>query len=253
MASWSTTRKYGYFFALVVAIIVLVGIPAFLLFYEAPTCFDGGKNGTERGVDCGGACVKLCLADFAAPRVLWVHSTRVVPGIYNALSYVQNPNQGVRTGLIAYVFKLYDAEGILVASREGSTFIPAGQRFAVFEGAIRTGLRVPVRTTFEFSSDPEWQIGSQLTSIRVLTIDVSTSTSPEATVRIENTSLDRGFSDIDAFIILYDKDDNRLSFSKTVIPRIDPGDSRFLYFTWPEPFSAEVFRSELIFMASEAI
>lgn len=251
--SWSTTRKYGYFFALIVAIIVLVGIPGFLLFYRAPTCFDGKQNGAERGTDCGGSCVKLCLADFAAPRILWAYSTRVVPGVYNALSYVQNPNQGVQAGPVSYVFKLYDAEGILVASREGRAFIPAGQRFAVFESALRTGLRVPTRTTFEFSSDPEWRAGTPFSSMKVLSIDLSASNSPEATVRVQNTALNKGFANVVAVIVLYDKDDNRISFSKTVIPKIGPNEPQSIYFTWPEPFSSEVLRSELLFQAPEAI
>jgi hypothetical protein len=251
--SWSTTRKYGYFFALVVAIIVLVGVPGFLLFYKAPTCFDGKQNGGERGVDCGGACVKLCLADFAAPRVLWTYSARVVPGIYNTLSYIQNPNQGVQAGPVSYVFKLYDADGILVASREGKAFIPAGQRFAVFESAIRTGQRIPTRTTFEFSSDPEWRVGKPFMSLRVLSIDIATSTAPGAGVRVENMFRDQGFSNVTAIIVLYDRDDNRISFSRTIIPKIGPGESLPIYFTWPEPFSSEVFRSELLFMAPDSI
>jgi hypothetical protein len=251
--SWSTTRKYGYLSAFVMAVIVLVGVPAFLLLYKAPTCFDGKQNGAERGIDCGGACVKLCLADFASPRVLWTYSTRVVPGVYNALSYIQNPNQGVRAGPVSYVFKLYDAEGILVASREGKAFIPAGQRFAVFEGAVRTGQRIPTRTTFEFSSDPEWRAGNPFVSLRVLSIDLATSTAPGASVLVENTALDRGFSNVVASIILYDKDDNRVSFSRTIIPKIGPGESLPIYFTWPEPFSTEILRSELLFLAPDSI
>lgn len=252
MASWSTTRKYGYLSALVIVLVVLVGVPAFLLLYRAPTCFDGRQNGEERGVDCGGACVKLCLADFADPRVLWSYSTRVVPGVYNSMAYIQNPNQGVEAKDLSYVFKLYDAEGLLVASREGRAFVPAGQRTAIFEGAIKTGSRAPTRTTFEFTTTPEWERGESFTSIRVLSIDLSSSDTPSATVRVENQALDRGFSGVDAAIVLYDKDDNRVSFSKTVISSMAPGETLTLYFTWPEAFSSEVFRSELLFSVPRA-
>lgn len=253
MASWSTTRKYGYLSALVIVLAILGGVPAFLLFYSAPTCFDGKQNGEEGGVDCGGACVKLCLADFADPRVLWSYSTRVVPGVYNSMAYVQNPNQGVEASGLPYVFKLYDAEGLLVASREGRAFVPAGQRTAIFEGAIRTGSRSPTRTTFEFVTSPEWERGESFTSLRVLSIDLASSGTPTATVRVENQALDRGFSNVDAAIVLYDKDDNRVSFSKTVIGKIAPGETQTLYFTWPEAFSSEIFRSELLFSVPKEV
>jgi hypothetical protein len=247
MASWSTTRKYGYLSALIFAIGVFVGVPGFLLFYKAPTCFDGKQNGGERGVDCGGACVRLCLADFAAPRVLWSYSQRIVPGVYNSLAYVQNPNQAVQAGPVAYVFRLYDAEGLLVAQREGSAFIPAGQKVAVFEGSVRTGERVPAKTTFEFTSDPDWRKGAPFTSLKTLLIDLATSSSPSVEVRIENSSLDRGFSNVVATVVLYDGNDNRVAFSRTVVSKIGPGESQVLYFTWPEPFPVDIVRSEVLF------
>ncbi|MFA6158628.1 MAG: hypothetical protein WC763_03330 [Candidatus Paceibacterota bacterium] len=249
MASWSNTRKYGYLTALIASIVIFVGVPTLLLLYRAPTCFDGKQNGGESGIDCGGACAKLCLADFAAPHILWSYSTRVAPGVFNAVAYVQNPNQSVQASSMRYLFRLYDDQGLLVAQRTGSAFIPAGQRLAVFEGGIQTGSRSPAKTTFEFTSDPEWRAGQPFTSLRVTFVDIATSTSPSAEVRVENQALDRGFSDITAILVLYDKDDNRVTFSKTVISKILPGGSEILYFTWPEAFPSDIVRSEVLFSA----
>ena len=250
MASWSTKRKYGYFFALVTLVLIFLGVPAFYVLYTPPTCFDGKQNGAERGVDCGGACVKLCLADFAAPRILWSYSMKIVPGVYNALAYVQNPNQSVQTESISYVFRLYDSEGILIAQRLGSAFIPAGQRIGVFESGIRTGERIPTKTTFEFTSEPDWRAGVAFTSMRTLSIDLATSTSPRAEVRVQNEAPDRGFSNLIVYIILYDKNDNRVAFSRTIIPKIAATETQTLYFTWPEAFAENIVRSEVLFVPS---
>ncbi len=250
MASWATKRKYGYFFALVILVLLFVGVPAFYLLYTPPTCFDGKQNGEERGVDCGGACVKLCLADFASPRVLWSYSMKIVPGVYNALAYVQNPNQSVQAGSVSYQFKMYDFEGILVAQRSGSAYIPAGQRLAIFEGGIQTGVRVPTKTTFEFTSEPDWRAGTAFTSMKTLSIDLATGTSPRAEARVQNESANMTFSNVNVYIVLYNKDDNRVAFSKTVISQIGPTETQTLYFTWPEAFAEDIVRSEVLFVPS---
>jgi len=249
MASWSTKRKYGYFSALIILLVLFVGVPLFLLFYQTPTCSDGKQNGGERGIDCGGKCSRLCPADFSANRILWSYSMRVVPGVYNALTYVQNPNQSVEIKSLAYIFKLYDAEGILITQKTGTAFVPAGQKFVVFEGGIRTGERVPVKTTFEFTGEPAWRPGSVLGALHTLNVDLSQNSAPKADIKVKNDAVDKSFSNIDTFIVLYDKDDNRVSFSKTVIESIGPTESKTLYFTWPEAFSRPVVRTEVIFMA----
>ena len=248
MATWSTERKYAYFFAFAALLVILAGVPLFFIFYKAPTCSDGKQNGNERGIDCGGSCSKLCPADFAAPRVLWSYSVQVVPSIYNALAYVQNPNNLVQAKSLPYEFKLYDDQGLLVAQRDGYTSVPAGQKFAVFESSIDVGNRVPVRTTFEFTGTPEWVPGTILSSIRVLNTNLSQGNKPAAEVSIENSSVDQSFSNVTAVIILYDKDDNRISFSKTLIDSLNPTEKKSIYYTWQGPFSVPVVRTEVLFM-----
>jgi len=248
MATWSTRRKYGYFFIFVVALIAAIGLPSFFIFYRAPSCADGIQNQGERGIDCGGPCVRLCPADFAAPRVLWSYSVKIVPGVYNALAYVQNPNPNVKVDSLPYEFKLYDSQGLLVSSRQGVAHVPAGQKFAVFEGGIMTGNRVPVRTTFEFSGTPDWTPGQMLTKVRAENINLTEGESPRAEVSIKNDSPSDSFSNIDAFIILYDKTDNRVTFSKTLIESIGPGETQTLTYTWPEAFPTKIIRSEVLFV-----
>src|SRR3989344_5782318 len=44
MASWSLKRKSFYLLIALLVLVVFVGIPTFLRFYEAPTCTDGKQN-----------------------------------------------------------------------------------------------------------------------------------------------------------------------------------------------------------------
>lgn len=247
MASWSSRRKYAYFFVFVVALVIIIGVPLVYFLYEKPSCFDGKQNGTERGIDCSGSCAKLCPADFSAPRVLWSFSMKVVPGVYNALAYVQNPNL-VEAKQVPYTFKFYDDKGMIITEKRGKTFVPAGQKFAVFEGGIQTQSMI-VRTTFEFGDVPSWTQGEVLSKIKVLNTILDQGSRPSAEVSIENISLEEDFSNIDAFIILYDAEDNRVAFSKTIIESIKAGESHILYFTWPESFVKPVVRTEILFVA----
>ncbi len=184
------------------------------------------------------------------PRVIWAYASQVVPGVYNLLAYVQNPNQAVEAVNLPYIFKMYDDKGILVSQKEGTVFIPAGQKLAVFEGGIRTGERIPAITTFEFTSLPDWRPGTIFSAVRLLSVNLDQSASPSAEVKVKNDTVDQTVSNLTAFIILYDKDDNRVNFSKTLVDQIAPGEQKSLYFTWPQPLSANIVRSEVLFVAN---
>ncbi len=227
---------------------LLIGVPAFFLFYKAPTCFDAKQNGGERGIDCGGKCARLCPLDFAAPRVLWSYSMRVVPNVYNAIAYVQNPNQAVEAKAVSYIFKLYDIEGLLITQKTGYAFVPAGQKFAVFEGGVNTGVRIPARTTFEFTETAPWRRGDVLMKLKTDDIKVNEGERPSARAVVKNIAVDETFSNIDAVIVLYDKDDNRVAFSKTVLEKIGADETQEIFFTWQEPFLRPIVRTEVLYM-----
>ncbi|PJE74621.1 MAG: hypothetical protein COV01_01155 [Candidatus Taylorbacteria bacterium CG10_big_fil_rev_8_21_14_0_10_41_48] len=249
--SWSGKRKFGYFALFIVAIILFAGVPVFFTVYKPATCTDNKQNQGERGVDCGGPCNRLCSADFSEPRVLWTYSSRVVPGVYNAMAYGENPNQSVGAENVSYSIKLYDAQGILVAEKKGRGSIPPGSKFALFEGGIQTGQRIPTRATLEFTSPIDWVPARPYTSLKTISIDViPDGAGTRAEAKIKNEYVSTIISGIDAFIVLYDKDGNRVAFSKTRIESITPSESQILYFTWPEAVASRVVKTELIFSGS---
>lgn len=249
--SWSGKRKLGYLTVFLGAIALFAGVPVFFSVYERPTCTDGKMNQGERGVDCGGPCAQLCSADFTEPRIFWTYQTRVVSGVYNVMAYGENPNQSVGAENVPYSFKLYDAEGILVAEKKGKGSIPPGSKFAFFEGGIQTGKREPVRATVEILSSPEWVLSRAYTSLRTLSIDVSSDDAgTRAEARIKNEYVNTTIADINAFIVLYDADGNRIAFSRTRIESIAPGETQSLYFTWPEAIATKVVKTELVFSGS---
>lgn len=247
MASWSTKRKSLYTAIFIIIAVIIVGIPLFFIFYRSPTCSDGIQNQDERGIDCGGVCSKLCQTDFLEPLILWSRSTKVSKGIYNAVALVENPNLGKGTSNANYIFKFYDSENILIKEIKSSTDIPPGQIFAVFISGINFGDRIPMRSTFSFSSNIDWQKRDKFDlSLPVSNKIISNEdTTPRIDAVISNSSVST-ISNIELVVLAYDENDNVVGTSKTFLDSLSAGGSQKISFTWREPFGSKVMRFDII-------
>src|SRR3989344_6469515 len=92
MVSWSTRRKSIYIGGTLLVFLFALALPLWYVSYEAPSCQDGFKNQGELGTDCGGPCSLLCKAQALSPIVHWQRAFKVKDGLYNVMSYVENPN-----------------------------------------------------------------------------------------------------------------------------------------------------------------
>ena len=108
MSTWGTKRRNTIIFIILAFFLIIAGIISFALFYEEPTCFDGKRNGNEIGIDCGGSCELLCELQIIEPLVHWTRYFEVVPGVYNVLAYLENPNVTDGADRVDYIFKLFD-------------------------------------------------------------------------------------------------------------------------------------------------
>src|SRR3989344_5472932 len=191
---------------------------------ETPTCADNKQNGNEAGVDCGGSCVKACLFQVDEVAVLWTRSFRVVPGRYNAVTYLENHNKNLAVNKINYKFRFADENNVYIGKREGSTFIPPSGKFAVFEPGIDIGNSIPVYTTFEFTQVPDWVSVSQekIKQLQVLVSNIILSDdkiSPALSATITNSSF-FVIPDISVVVILYDSNRNAVSVSRTYVDEL---------------------------------
>lgn len=236
----------------VILVVLAVGLYiAWPYISREPTCFDGKQNGDEFGVDCGGACDLVCEAQAEELVVLWSNATEIVPGRYNAVAYIQNPNAFAGVSYIRYEFKLYDRDNLLIKKRTGSTFIDAKTNTAIFEGAIDVGNRIPARTTFSFlGGAPRWEkIGSrELSNISVVVRDrtlSNTDTTPLLEATLANGTLQE-IQNFDVVAILYDANGNMINASSTYVDRLPGATTQKVYFTWPQAFDEQVETIEII-------
>jgi hypothetical protein len=245
--SWASKRRTLYGGGVIIFFVIVIGIPGFFLWYERPTCFDEIQNQEEIGIDKGGPCVLLHSSQVQNIAVLWARSFEVVPGVYNAVTQIDNPNFSVGAINVPYSFKLFDSNNILVSERKGRTYISPNKIISVFEGGIVTGERQPVRTFFEFLEEPQWErVDNPIEGLEVKNrVFSNEETAPRINVDIENQSF-KDIYDIEVIVTIFNVRDVAIASSRTVINILPKQSSQSVTFTWPQKFSDSVSRIEII-------
>jgi len=246
--SWAQKRKLIYLGSIILIFILVVVIPIVYQFYKPPTCFDGKQNQDELGVDCGGVCTLLCPSQYVPLNVLWSRFSKVSDGVYNVLSYIENPNLNAGANNLSYTFKLYDKGGILLSERSGITFAPANKIMAIFEPEMYTGKQVPTRVDFTFTSTAVWtKQASEETGLSISELAVSREdTAPRLSALLTNKN-SKEIKKIEAIGIVYNASGNTIAFSRTIIDSIPGKGSQDINFNWPKPFSETYARTEIVF------
>lgn len=235
--SWAKKRQLFIIGGMVlVALIVLVFISV-AYFYRAPTCMDNKQNQNETGVDCGGACSRICPLDAKSLKIDWVRLFKIREGVYSVVARVENPADNAIARDVPYTFSLKDANGAVVATRSGTTFIPSRDIFVVFEGTINAG-GDPTSVTFRFDETPKWD-RSAYVAPKVVVLDkqlTDLETSPRLVATIQNPNI-VDVEDVTLDALIYDDMGNAVQVSETLIEKIEAGDTAKAIFTWPQPIS----------------
>ncbi len=241
MIAWATRRKLQYFGIIVAFVVIFLVIPFYIFIYKAPTCSDRLRNGNELGVDCGGSCRLLCSIEIEKPVSRWDPRVfKVSPGVYSVVAYLENPNVTGESLLAPYMFRLYDRQNVLIVERSGTTFIPKGKTFAIFEGNVETGDRIPTRATFDFTKDLVWERNT-VPEPEILVTNkalIREETSPRVDATIKNNSLDRVTS-VELVALIFDATGNAIGASRTFVENLEKGESKQVVFTWPNPFETK--------------
>lgn len=251
MNSWSRARKRIVLSIVILAVIVLVGLPAYFFFYQTPTCSDGVMNSDETGVDCGGSCQHLCSAESLPlimrgdPRILMIATST-----YEVVAVLENPNPAAEIYRAQYTLKLFDLTSALpVKVIEGATFIPKGQTLAIFEGPFTLGEEImPARATLEWYKDSlVWRKnGNAEPELKVNDVKLSkTDLSPRLEANLENTSLG-DVSNIDLIALISDEEGNIFAASKTFVDSLSSRERAPLIFSWPRAFKSAAIGIQII-------
>lgn len=251
--NWAARRRLQYLGGLFGVCLIILFIFLYPVIFKKPTCTDGKQNGSETGVDCGGACSLMCKKDVADPFVLWSRAFKVVGNNYNLVAYVENQNKDAAIRQVSYEFRAYDDSNRLIGRRQGVTYIPPSKRFPIFEPRFESGLAQVKSVTFEFTSPFIWEKkDSTIDSLPIYIDNIKMGNdkeSPSLEARMRNESVNN-LPAFDAFVILYDSEGNAINASKTYRNGLSSGQTLPLFFTWPEPLTGEPVTEDVIFLVN---
>jgi Mg-chelatase subunit ChlD len=237
---WAFWRRTQYVAIFSVFLLLLGSGAYFGFFYEPANCFDGRKNGEERGVDCGGKCARVCALDVRAPTVLWSRAFRVTDGQYNAVAYIENTNQNVGSPEVRYTFELYDRDG-LITTKSGTTVLPPDSVYPIFEGRINTGDRIPTQAQIVLEDPELWlpaTAGREQFVVEGREL-VNADSGPRLNAQITNTALTEA-KNVEIVATIFDTRGNALTASRTIVPIFGSRTTENVVFTWPEPIAKTV-------------
>lgn len=232
MLSWARQRKILFFWWTGLFALAVFGLYALVALYRAPNCQNGERDGDERGVDCGGKCARVCPADVQPLLVHFVRSFEIDTGVWGAVASVENrnPEAGART--VPYVFKLYDADNLLLYERHGAAYIPPHKVFALFEGRMYTGDRAASRATFSFLEEPLLERMTE-PGLLVATKGFTTHERSSLLEAVITNPTRTPVEGIDATALLFASDGNIIGASATAVKKLAGEGSITLSFTWP--------------------
>jgi hypothetical protein len=248
--SWASRRQSKYLLGLFAVCAVILFAIAYPRLTKAPTCTDGKQDGNETGVDCGGLCDRMCMSDVSDPLILWSRAFQISGSTYSLVAYVQNQNKDAAVAEASYEFKVYDTNNTLIGRRDGTTFIPPNQQFAVFEPRFDAGQATVKSVSFEFTSSPLiWVKKAPTIQTLPITIDHivmgANPSSPSLSAQVNNNSI-YDLPSFNVVTILYDSDHNAISASETYNAGLPSNQSAPLLFTWPEAFRENVATKDIL-------
>ncbi len=228
---------------------IALAIPVFFFFYAPANCSDGKTNGGERDVDCGGPCERICKNDALPPNLLWARPLQISKNSFSAVAYLENPSLSMEALNVPYVLKLKDGENLLIFEKRGKTYIPPGKTFAVFEGVMPVGERIPARAYFEFEGDIPWRkIESSPNELKVENKKISMDADGKTRLsfRLKNEELAAVYN-IEAIGILFGENKNSIAASQTIVDFIPRNSSEEVMLSWPFKLSEKAVRSEVVY------
>ena len=238
---WAQKRKILYAVGFVSIIVLLASYPVYKVIYKAPTCFDKKKNGTETGVDCGGGCALQCSINVKPPHIVWAKVFPTGEAVYDIGAYVENENTGAGLKSARYTFRVFDANGAVLAEKNGETELAPGSGVLLFEtGVAFSGTPSRVEVSFDVSDFTKW-IKATSPQLSLVTKNKNlrdVDTKPRFDAVVVNNDPVNDVSNLTIGAVIYDQGRRPVAVSKTYIDSIPKNGERDIFFTWPTPFSA---------------
>ncbi len=235
--TWAGERRLQYIGGIALFAVLVSGGVYWKYFKKTPTCSDNIQNGTETGVDCGGICVRYCKNEITNPKVRWQLPFVVTPTSTTAVAYIEHGFAGVSARTVNYKFDVYDADGSIIATRTGSTFVGTVGKSAIVEPLIQVDGSKVAQVRFSFVGDTIWEKTDPDVSTFVIKTDITRAEAFEAGTRVRallENKTDTTFTNMPVVVLLHNDDDNTIAASTKIVDSLPANQNKEIVFTWPD-------------------
>lgn len=245
--TWASRRQFFIISILVMLFVSAVGAVVFAVvtIEPEPTCRDGVQNQTETGIDCGGTCAYLCVAEVTAPAVSFIRAVDSGSRI-DAVASVTNRNTQAAVKSARYTIELFDTKRVLVGVYDGTVDLPPNAVVPIFVPNVLAASTFDGQAflTFEDSS-LRWYREPRTTFIPpVEETRLTNGPSPEVRATVRNTSA-FALRDVALVATVFDAVGTPIGASQTLVRDIEARGSASATFFWNAPFSATPGRVEV--------
>lgn len=218
----------------------------YVFFRPKPNCTDGIRNQTETEIDCGGVCLKKCEKNVAQELIAGetgvVESSTV--GEYDFYGLVANPNNVYGSKAFSYEMKFKDENGLILAQKQGASFILPGDKKYIIENNIKLD-KLPTSIDFsvfdsqwieldEFYEKPDLKVVNK----NYAEIGSGVGFSQAAGLLQNRSPFD--FALIRIKVILRDAGGKIIALNATEMRTVNSGEDRDYRVSWPSRFPGEV-------------
>lgn len=249
--TWAGQRRLAIGLIIGAILFVVLSLIAITAFYRSPSCSDGKLNQDELGIDCGGGCELVCVADAIPPTTLFTTLLRNKDGRTDLVASVENRNGDLAAEDVPYKVTVYSASGTVLKEFEGVLDMPPHTAVPIFvPGVALAGQQVPDRAFLSIDSTrPRWvTVGNDPRVIPLVDVQPLSGSieAPRLSAVLTNPSL-TNMSRVPVIALIHDsRTGNVIAASQTIVPVIAPQGSATALFTWNEPFSNSSVRVEVV-------
>lgn len=243
--SWASSRQFLIVSIVLFIVLIIAGLIAYPFIFKAPSCVDGKQNQTETGIDCGGTC-GLCTESLKPPQAFLARAIEQ-QGRIDVIAYIDNPNVGASIENVSYTVELYSEDNTTLLTSQVGKIDLAPKRTPLFLPNFYDGTTPAGRVFMSFDTSKSKFKNASVSPVLLVTDVVvqESDTNPRVTATLENDS-SATFRNTKVVIAVYDKDNNVIGASQTIVPSIAPRGRASLLFTWNTGFVGVPTRQEIL-------
>lgn len=237
--SWAAKRRLTILLIIGAVVVAFLAVLSISVFYKAPTCSDGAQNQDESGVDCGGSCALLCVADQQPPTILFTKALTNSEGRTDIVASVENKNSTAAAKNVPYQVMLYGPNQTLVQTFSGTVDLPPGATQTVYIPGVVLGAQVVNEFLTIASSSPKW---FTLTSDPRIVPGVSNTVlggsvgTPRVEAVLSNPTVTT-LTNVQVIVLVRNTSKEVIAASQTIVPTIPAQSTALATFTWNNAFT----------------